>query len=279
MIVLGVDCSTSACSVAILHDGVCLAHAWQAADRGHAGLLIPMVNTALGKAGRSYRQIDLYAVTTGPGSYTGIRIGLSAVRAMAMAAKKPVIGVTSMNGVARRIAREYADTLAQAAFLTIALETKRTDLYLQHFDLVHDRSNDPDATSGVPCGAQCGAPYDLEALSAPVATEPSEGLSMLPRGRGVLAGNAAQRFFAEIGDRKTDVTVIAGDHGMPDAVDIAAEAYDESIKRQALDGVEWPLAVPPPAALYLRPPDVTLPKQRNRPDSALSESHPKNRST
>lgn len=97
MRVLSFDTALGACSVALLDtatDAV-LARISVPMDRGHAEALMPMIDQALGgPAGLS--AVDRLVVTTGPGSFTGIRVGLSAARGLALATGKPLVGVTTL---------------------------------------------------------------------------------------------------------------------------------------------------------------------------------------
>lgn len=100
MIVLGIDTSLDACSVAVVNDGQTLAHIHEPMTRGQAERLAPMAREAMMQAGLAFNRIDRVAVTTGPGSFTGVRIGLSFARALALALGKPCIGVSTLEALA-----------------------------------------------------------------------------------------------------------------------------------------------------------------------------------
>ena len=80
MKILAVDTALGACSVALLDDGKILAHVFEPMDRGHAERLAPMVDEAMKKAGMDFSSLDRLAVTTGPGTFTGQRVGLAFMR-------------------------------------------------------------------------------------------------------------------------------------------------------------------------------------------------------
>lgn len=100
MIVLGIDTSLDGCSVAIVRDGETLAHLHESMTRGQAERLAPMVREAAEQAGVAFDQIDRVAVTTGPGSFTGVRVGLSFARALALSIGKPCVGVSTLEALA-----------------------------------------------------------------------------------------------------------------------------------------------------------------------------------
>lgn len=100
MLVLGIDTSLDACSVAIVRDGETLAHLHETMTRGQAERLAPMVREAAQAAGMSFADVDRVAVITGPGSFTGVRVGLSFARALALSLGKPCVGVSTLEALA-----------------------------------------------------------------------------------------------------------------------------------------------------------------------------------
>ncbi|MGD9968499.1 MAG: tRNA (adenosine(37)-N6)-threonylcarbamoyltransferase complex dimerization subunit type 1 TsaB [Hyphomonadaceae bacterium] len=108
MIVLGIDTALDACSVAIVRDLNMLAHLHEPMARGQAERLAPMVQQAAQHAGVAFDQLDRVAVTTGPGSFTGVRVGLSFARALALSIGKACIGVSTLEALALEDGEEGA---------------------------------------------------------------------------------------------------------------------------------------------------------------------------
>jgi tRNA threonylcarbamoyladenosine biosynthesis protein TsaB len=100
MIVLAVDTALDACSVAIARGEEALASLSEPMNRGQAERLAPMAREAAAQAGIALADIDRIAVTTGPGSFTGVRVGLSFARARALALNRPCVGVSTLEALA-----------------------------------------------------------------------------------------------------------------------------------------------------------------------------------
>jgi tRNA threonylcarbamoyladenosine biosynthesis protein TsaB len=97
---LGIDTALDACSVALVRETETLAETSEPMTRGQAERLAPMVRDVMAQARIEYAGIDRIAVTTGPGSFTGVRVGLSFSRALALALGKPCIGVSTLEALA-----------------------------------------------------------------------------------------------------------------------------------------------------------------------------------
>lgn len=137
---LALDCSAGACSVAIRDGAALLAAARTAMERGHAEALMPMVARAMAEAGLDWLGLDAVAATVGPGSFTGVRIGLAAARGIALAAGLPTVPVTTLEAVAEAAG-------AGAEPLLVVLESRRRDLYGQWFGPAGDPLDAPRAAA------------------------------------------------------------------------------------------------------------------------------------
>lgn len=100
MKILALESSAKAASCALVADGMPLATAWQATGLTHSRTLLPMVQDMLKNSELSLADVDAVAVAAGPGSFTGLRIGLAAVKGLAWAAEKPCIGVSTLEAMA-----------------------------------------------------------------------------------------------------------------------------------------------------------------------------------
>lgn len=115
MRILACDTSNSACSACLYEDGRILAQSFLSLGLTHSHTFMPMVHDLMKLSGFSYQDLDAFACTVGPGSFTGIRIGVSAVKVMAMASDKAAIPVSSLEALAYPIFG-HKDTLVLAAF-------------------------------------------------------------------------------------------------------------------------------------------------------------------
>jgi tRNA threonylcarbamoyl adenosine modification protein YeaZ len=99
-LVLATDTSTDVCTVALCRDGVTLAEAMDSEDRRHAERLLPLAQDVLRQAGAAMHDVDVFAVSRGPGSFTGLRIGASAWKGLAFAMQKPLVAVPTLDALA-----------------------------------------------------------------------------------------------------------------------------------------------------------------------------------
>ena len=130
MRVLAFDTALGACSAAVLivEDGRrSLARAYEVRARGHAEALMPMIGSVMTEAGLSFGELDRFAVTTGPGTFTGCRIGVAAARGLALVAGHPIVAATTL-AVMDRTARAMRSDLA-GDVLTVAVDARRGQVY------------------------------------------------------------------------------------------------------------------------------------------------------
>jgi tRNA threonylcarbamoyladenosine biosynthesis protein TsaB len=111
MLTLAIDTALEACAAAVLDTGTgkVLAIESQAMKRGHAEALMPLIARVMKESGLTFAALDRIAVTNGPGSFTGLRVGLSAARGIALAASKPVVGITTLSAYAAPVVSETGE--------------------------------------------------------------------------------------------------------------------------------------------------------------------------
>src|SRR3977135_873180 len=108
MLILAIDTALDACAAGVLDTdaGKMIARESLPMKRGHAEALMPLIARVIKESGIAFADLDRIAVTAGPGSFTGLRVGLSAARGIALAADKPVVGVTTLTAYAAPIVAE-----------------------------------------------------------------------------------------------------------------------------------------------------------------------------
>lgn len=122
---LAIDTATAACSAAACADGSVAAARSERLGTGHAERLVPMLAEVMAEAGWRFDEVDLLAVTLGPGSFTGIRAGVAAARALSLAAGTPTLGVSTLEAIAA--------TVANGAARTCVLRGRQGTVYAQRF--------------------------------------------------------------------------------------------------------------------------------------------------
>jgi tRNA threonylcarbamoyladenosine biosynthesis protein TsaB len=194
MLVLALDTAMNACSVAVVDcgdgDARVLSRASEQMDRGHAEALLPMVAAAMGEAAISFSELSMVAVTVGPGTFTGARIGISAARGYALASDIPVVGVSTLQAVAMNAPRD------EGRDIVVAFDAHRGEVYVQRF-------TGPDRHS----------------LSAPQILPLAEACALLERRPVALIGSGAPLLLERLDDPAG--TEILEASGLPDPVQVA----------------------------------------------------------
>jgi tRNA threonylcarbamoyladenosine biosynthesis protein TsaB len=129
MLILAFDTTFETCGVAVIKNKQILAESLCPMAFGQAEALIPNICLCLKKANFSFDDLNLIAVSSGPGSFTGIRVGLAAARALALALNIPCIGVQTP-----LIMLDSIKNMQNCEEILVVLETKRDDFYFQIFN-------------------------------------------------------------------------------------------------------------------------------------------------
>jgi tRNA threonylcarbamoyladenosine biosynthesis protein TsaB len=223
MNVLAFDTCLGAVSAAVRWrgaDGWLVREAYERRQAGHAERLVPMIAEVMDGGGLSFASLDRIAVTLGPGGFTGVRVGVSAARALALATGKPVAATTSLAVMAHR-AEELLGGLQGKNRLVVAVDAPRGVLYAQSFT--------------------AGACATSEAL----AMTPDDAVRWIGKSRALIVGSAASALAALVRE--------AGGGAEAQLPDLQPHARSLA----ALAGRLAPVAAVSP--LYLRPPDVRIP--------------------
>lgn len=103
MVTLAIECATKTASVALLAAEEVIGEIYIGVGRHHAEVLLPALESLLALTGMTVKDVDLLACTTGPGSFTGVRIGIGTVKGVALAAGKPIVGVSTLEALAMNL--------------------------------------------------------------------------------------------------------------------------------------------------------------------------------
>ncbi|WP_194774889.1 tRNA (adenosine(37)-N6)-threonylcarbamoyltransferase complex dimerization subunit type 1 TsaB [Pararhodonellum marinum] len=127
--ILSIETSTQICSVAIHKNGAleCLSELYQ--ENVHARKLMPLIEGLLDHGGIASAQLDAIAVSQGPGSYTGLRIGVSTAKGLAYALDLPLLGVDTLKAMAHRL----IGIVPQSAFVIPMIDARRMEVYTKVF--------------------------------------------------------------------------------------------------------------------------------------------------
>jgi tRNA threonylcarbamoyladenosine biosynthesis protein TsaB len=128
MLILAIDTALDACAAGVLDTEAGRLIAQESLDmkRGHAEALMPLIARVMKGSGVAFAALDRIAVTTGPGSFTGLRVGLSAARGIALAANKPVVGLTTLTAYAAPV---VSQNLEQPVIS--AIDARHDQVYFQ----------------------------------------------------------------------------------------------------------------------------------------------------
>ena len=122
--ILFIDTSLNACSAGVIAGGKTTADT-QIMERGQAEALAPLIQDVIARAGVEFDDLDAVLTTLGPGAFTGLRVGLSTAKSLALALGIPLYGLTTLQALALE--------MPEAQELTVIIESKRVEFYVQSF--------------------------------------------------------------------------------------------------------------------------------------------------
>jgi tRNA threonylcarbamoyl adenosine modification protein YeaZ len=219
MNILALDTSMGACSAALLRDGGAdrvLFARYEDMARGHAEALMPMVADIMDEAKLPFEGLDLIAATTGPGSFTGVRIAIAAARGLALVTRARLYGTDSLTVMAKA---SLSRGVTPDESFAVAVDARRGMLYLGLYDA------------------------DGRKLEGPLLITPDAAVDLLPREAFIAAGSGALILTEAAAERGRHIEAMLPElqPAAAELAEIAAEA-DET----------FPTLRP----LYLRPPDA-----------------------
>ncbi|WP_208431296.1 tRNA (adenosine(37)-N6)-threonylcarbamoyltransferase complex dimerization subunit type 1 TsaB [Bartonella doshiae] len=216
MLILAIDTASIYCAVALVHNRSVLARVSERMNKGHAEKLIGYIAQVTDQANITLNQVHRIAVNIGPGSFTGVRVGVSTTRALALALEIPAIGISALEALAAQATDENT-----ASAITVVIEAGKGMFYHQNFN------------------------KDLSPLSAPRLKTIENIIEDLPQ-QTKLTGPAANIIALHIENNNKINKKIILDPILCEAADIVSYAY-LSASKQTHDH---------PSPLYLRNADA-----------------------
>ncbi len=130
--ILALETSATAASAAVCEEETLIAQSFQRTGLTHSATVLPMVETMLKNAGMTLNEVDLIAVAAGPGSFTGLRIGVSAAKGLAWSLDKPCAGVSTLEAMAWQM-------IGMQGVICAAMDARRQQVYNALFELSGDK--------------------------------------------------------------------------------------------------------------------------------------------
>lgn len=129
-LILNIESSGKLCSVSLAEKGKLLSYQESTIDHSHSSLLAPAIKSVLRQAGKNISDLDAVAISDGPGSYTGLRIGSSTAKGICNALHIPLIAVSTLQSLAFALQKKYPK---KDHFITIA-DSRKGEIYLAVYD-------------------------------------------------------------------------------------------------------------------------------------------------
>jgi tRNA threonylcarbamoyladenosine biosynthesis protein TsaB len=241
MLILSIDTAGHACAACIWQDGKVLALAEEKMERGQDSRLVPLVQEIMAKAQTDFADLDRVAVTTGPGSFTGLRIGLATARGFSLAAEKPIIGIDRFS-IYREQHKDNKDLL-------VVLDSKREELFCHLYGQIYEQTYRQEQSSPPPLeGGVRGGGVRLGRPPPFMLTPPEIAALIQTKPNLTISGDALDILRPHMPNTTTAKAT------EPEAVTCAALASRADPADSAFL----------PRPLYLRLPDVTVSRNTGR---------------
>lgn len=203
MLILALESSAKAASAALVKDGVLLAQSIQCSGLTHSRTLLPMAEDLLKNADIALSDVDLFAVSQGPGSFTGVRIGVSAVKGLAWAAEKNVVGVSTLEAMAWQ-----GLAAGEGSLICCAMDARRNQVYNALFEV----------RDGMPCRLTEDRAISVEELRSEIASNDWKPF---------LVGDGAHLCFDAFAKAGVDCSLAPDNLRMQSAWGVAMAAADK----------------------------------------------------
>jgi len=213
MKILALESSAVACSAALSEDGKILAEVFQNSGLTHSRTLLPMVNSMLENCDQRLQDVDVIAVAVGPGSFTGLRIGVSTAKGLAWAEEKPCAPCSTLGSMAWQAAH------MEGKLIVCAMDARRSQVYNALFM------------------AKDGKPVRLTEDRAISVAELAQQLQAYPQEK-VVVGDGAALCCRELPQRGVDVTPAPEHLRMQRACGVAREAWELAQRGELISGAQ-----------------------------------------
>ena len=149
MKILALDSTAKICSAAVCEDETLLLLKQENAGMTHSEMLLPMIESILGELGMGVSDIDMFALSEGPGSFTGVRIGAATVKGLAFDRQKPCVGVSSLEALAYNF-------IDECGIVASAMDARRSQVYTAIFRVDHGNIERLCEDTAIPVDELCG---------------------------------------------------------------------------------------------------------------------------
>ncbi len=204
MKILAIECSATACSAAVLEDEKIVASGYVNVKLTHSQTLMPMVENILKSAMMNISDIEGFAVSAGPGSFTGIRIGISAIKGLAAPLKKPCVAVSTLHSMALN----YRDS---DCVVCAVMDARCNQVYNALFDVSDGKIT-----------RLC----EDRALMCDELAENLKNMSQSQNKRVIIIGDGAELFYSFVKELQ-NVTIAVPERRYQNAVSVGLVALDE----------------------------------------------------
>ena len=207
--ILQIETATTSCSVALAHDGQILAVKQLSGRNVHAEMITLFIEEVITSAGVGYEDIEAVAVSSGPGSYTGLRIGVSTAKGLCFALGTPLIAIETLEAMASGVADRYRALIAGDMLLCPMIDARRMEVYTAVFKVDGAR---------------------VSATSAEIITEDSFG-DLLQNQKVLFFGDGAEKCREVLGQN-------ANAFFLPDFINSAADLTQKAFEKFKMEEFE-----------------------------------------